>query len=71
MDAQHSIIKAGENDQLPADIFKEHFNRGLSSFLDASPNSLVLIEPSIRDILSDHPVLPQSEFDNDILTDMV
>ena len=51
------------------DIFKEQFDEGLRSFLRASPNSLVLLQPSVRDILSDHPVLPQSELGRETLAE--
>lgn len=64
MDGAHPLIKSGEVEEVPAKIFKRRFAEPLEDFLKASPQSLILIEPSIRDVLSDHPVYPQCELDN-------
>ncbi|KAI5120230.1 hypothetical protein M0805_000044 [Coniferiporia weirii] len=69
VDASHPFVKAGDLDQTPADIFREHFIEPLRSFLVSSPDSLIILEPSIRDILSDHPVFPQCEFDSSLMSD--
>ncbi|KAL5518536.1 POL12 [Sanghuangporus vaninii] len=64
IDAAHPLIKSGEVEEIPAKIFKRRFVEPLEDFLKASPQSLILLEPSIRDILSDHPVYPQCELDS-------
>ncbi|EJD04429.1 DNA polymerase alpha, subunit B [Fomitiporia mediterranea MF3/22] len=69
LDIAHPIIKSGDIDEMPLDIFHRCFVEPLRSFLHASPESLVLVEPSIRDLLSDHPVYPQCEFDNNLFAD--
>ncbi|THH11357.1 hypothetical protein EW145_g701 [Phellinidium pouzarii] len=69
VDAFHPIIKAGHIDQTPGEIFRERFVESLRSFLKVSPDSLILLEPSIRDILSDHPVFPQCELDDSFMAD--
>ena len=52
-------------------MFRNTFSEELKLFLESSPESLVVLEPSIRDVLSDHPVLPQSELDSGLLADPV
>lgn len=61
VDTAHSRIKNGDVDTTPAQIFREHFTKTLRDFLDASPDSIVIIVPSIRDIINDHAVFPQNE----------
>lgn len=56
---------------MPHDIFFDKFVKAILNFFEETPGSLVLLEPSIRDILSDHPVYPQCEFDNSLFSDPV
>ena len=64
IDIAHPRIKSGDVDEMPSRTFLKRFIGPLNSFLEGSPESLILLEPSIRDILSDHPVYPQSELEN-------
>jgi hypothetical protein len=59
----HPSIKNGDIDSTPAHVFRAHFTQNLRDFLDFSPGSIVLLVPSIRDIINDHAVFPQREFD--------
>jgi len=52
----------GDIDSTPAHLFRMQFTQNLRDFLDLSPGSIVLLVPSIRDIINDHTVFPQSEF---------
>ncbi|KAI0916967.1 hypothetical protein AcW1_007714 [Taiwanofungus camphoratus] len=61
VDSANPLIKNGEVDLTPTEMFREHFTEALSEFLSISPQSLVLIVPSVRDIISDHAVFPQCE----------
>ncbi|KAF9046503.1 DNA polymerase alpha/epsilon subunit B-domain-containing protein [Panaeolus papilionaceus] len=63
VDSTHPKIKTGDADVTPANLFKVHFQDTLKSFLTASPTSMVLIVPSVKDLLSGHAVYPQPEFD--------
>ncbi|KLO17265.1 DNA polymerase alpha, subunit B [Schizopora paradoxa] len=69
VDANHPSIRKGDIDEPPSQIFAERVTKPLLSFLHASPNSLILLVPSISDILSNHPVLPQSELEIAALSD--
>ena len=44
-------------------MFRSVFRNRLVEFLDYSPDSCVLLVPSTRDILSNHAVFPQPEFE--------
>lgn len=67
----HQHIKSGEIDHAPTEIFRQTFKEQLRDFLTASPDSLVLLVPSVRDILSDHPVFPQCELGSELSADAV
>ena len=62
----HPKIKAGDLDISPANLLKAHFIDPLRSFVTASPQSIVLIIPSVRDLVSNHAAFPQPEFDPEI-----
>ncbi|KAA1479312.1 hypothetical protein DENSPDRAFT_789044 [Dentipellis sp. KUC8613] len=64
VDASHPKIRSGDIDDTPTDIFRVQFMDKLHNFLDTSPDSLVLLVPSIRDIIHQHAAFPQPEFDS-------
>ncbi|KAH9480575.1 DNA polymerase alpha subunit B [Psilocybe cubensis] len=66
VDAAHPKIKAGELDVSPANLFRAHFVDPLKAFLIASPGSIVLLLPSVRDLTSTHAAFPQPELDADV-----
>ncbi|KZT73834.1 DNA polymerase alpha, subunit B [Daedalea quercina L-15889] len=61
VDSAHPAVMNGDVDEPPANIFQRQFLAGISDFLTGSPDSQVLIIPSVRDIISDHAVFPQGE----------
>ncbi|KAN0125481.1 DNA polymerase alpha/epsilon subunit B domain containing protein [Lactarius tabidus] len=63
VDSNNEKIKTGDTDQTPSEIFHTQFTEKLQEFLETSPNSLVLIVPSVRDVISNHCVYPQSPLD--------
>ena len=71
VDSAHPKIKSGDIEQLPADIFHTHFTESLRDFLDVSPDSLVLLVPSLRDIISRHFAFPQGELPSEFAGDLV
>lgn len=71
IDASHPSVKSGNIDQTPHEIFFDKFGKAILNFVEETPGSLVLLEPSIRDILSDHPVYPQCELENSLFADPV
>ncbi|KDQ62190.1 hypothetical protein JAAARDRAFT_189548 [Jaapia argillacea MUCL 33604] len=70
IDSSHSHVKNGEINKLPTDVFRDRFTESLLQFLDVSPGSLVLILPSIKDIISDHAVFPQCELSQEFSGDI-
>ena len=60
MDSNNEKIKTGDTDQTPSELFHNQFTEKLHEFLESCPNSLILIVPSVRDVISDHCVYPQS-----------
>ncbi|KAI0308436.1 DNA polymerase alpha/epsilon, subunit B, partial [Amylostereum chailletii] len=67
IDRSHPKVILGEVDQDPDEIFQEIFAKNLGELLDISPHTLVLLLPSVRDIISHHAVFPQAELDTDLL----
>jgi DNA polymerase alpha subunit B len=63
LDSSNEKIKAGDLDQTPAELFHTQFTENIHDFLEASPNSLVLVVPSVRDMISDRFVYPQASLD--------
>jgi DNA polymerase alpha subunit B len=66
IDVSHPKIQNGETDASPASVFRARFLDPLRKFLQSSPSSIVVVIPSVRDILSRHCVFPQSEFEAEI-----
>ncbi|EGO23628.1 hypothetical protein SERLADRAFT_356508, partial [Serpula lacrymans var. lacrymans S7.9] len=62
IDSAHPYIRDGEVDRTPKEMFQTLI-LNLHDFLKISGTSNVLMVPSIRDIISDHNVFPQSELD--------
>ena len=63
LDGEHPLIKNGDMDKTPAVLFRENFLDRLSEVLDDVPGSIALVVPSVRDVLGDHAVFPQCEFE--------
>ncbi|KAG8214743.1 DNA polymerase alpha subunit B [Butyriboletus roseoflavus] len=61
VDATNSRIKDGDTDETPRQLFERQFTERLQDFLVQSPDSTVLLVPSINDVISDHAVFPQCE----------
>jgi DNA polymerase alpha subunit B len=71
VDANHQKLKIGDVTQTPLELFHDVFLEPLRTLLDAKPGSIALLVPSVRDILSDHAVLPQSELALSLIDDPV
>jgi DNA polymerase alpha subunit B len=66
VDSFHPKIKIGDLDVSPSNLLQANFVTRLKSFLDTSPGSMVLLVPSVRDLVSDHAAFPQSELSPDL-----
>ncbi|PFH53387.1 hypothetical protein AMATHDRAFT_137918 [Amanita thiersii Skay4041] len=62
VDSAHPRIKAGDADYPPSRIYQARFLNPLIAFLKESPESIVLLLPHVRDLLSDRAVYPQTEY---------
>lgn len=49
-------------DMTPMDLFRSTLLEPLQQLLDGLPGTTVVTVPSVRDLVSDHAVFPQSEF---------
>lgn len=67
----NSRIKDGDTDETPTQLFERQFTKRLQDFLFQSPGSTVLLVPSINDVISDHTVFPQCEFEPEFSKDPV
>ncbi|KAJ3474581.1 hypothetical protein NLI96_g12377 [Meripilus lineatus] len=69
LDCSHPHIKGGLIDSSPSTLFNDLFVERLQGFLDHSPSSIILLVPSVRDILHKYATFPQCELDHDLLND--
>ncbi|KAI0279236.1 DNA polymerase alpha subunit B [Russula aff. rugulosa BPL654] len=63
LDSNNEKIKTGDVDQSPTELFHTQITENLHDYLEACPDSLVLIVPSVGDIISHHCVYPQAPLD--------
>ncbi|KAJ7857613.1 hypothetical protein B0H14DRAFT_2750502 [Mycena olivaceomarginata] len=66
IDALHPLIKSGDVDSTPLNLFRTRFADPLRTYLNSVPGSIALIVPSVRDLVGDHAVFPQSELPVDV-----
>ncbi|KAJ3879965.1 DNA polymerase alpha/epsilon subunit B-domain-containing protein [Lentinula edodes] len=62
VDTAHPLLQSGEIDEAPLDLFYRIFLDPLRDFLTLSPGSIVILVPSVRDLIGTHAVYPQCEF---------
>ncbi|KAJ9098934.1 hypothetical protein QFC19_006158, partial [Naganishia cerealis] len=65
VDAAHPLLKVGDTDYTPAQLFREHISSRLTALLDSSPGTAVILIPSVRDLTSRHVAFPQTPLDKD------
>ncbi|KAK4055754.1 DNA-directed DNA polymerase alpha subunit pol12 [Microbotryomycetes sp. JL201] len=62
IDADHPLIKSGNVDRMPEDVFKTEITTRVLNFLNGSPRSVVILVPHGRDLTNTHVAYPQSPF---------
>lgn len=67
IDSSHPKIKTGDLDVSPSKLFNAQFAERLKGFLKTSPGSIILLVPSVRDLVSDHAAFPQPELSTDLI----
>ncbi|CAE6391160.1 unnamed protein product [Rhizoctonia solani] len=60
VDSNHSLVKTGQIDDMPIDIFRHKIASPLVQLESEIPELLVVIVPSPRDLISHHVVFPQA-----------
>ncbi|THH31178.1 hypothetical protein EUX98_g3002 [Antrodiella citrinella] len=69
IDATHPLIKQGEVDTSPEQMFKDVIINPLQDYMDSKESSLVILVPSVKDVVSDHAVFPQAALDAQLFND--
>lgn len=67
VDSSHPLLKVGDTDLTPQQLFQQEVSRKLSSFLDYSLNTTIVMIPSVRDMISHHIAYPQSPLEREAL----
>lgn len=52
---------------MPNDIFKEQISARLQHLIDGSPSTVIILVPSVRDVVSRHVAFPQAMLEKDVL----
>lgn len=52
---------------MPIDIFKEQVSARLQRLIDASPSTVIILVPSVRDVVSRHVAFPQAMLEKEAL----
>lgn len=65
VDSSHPLMKSGDVDETPQQIFQSAISPKLSSFLDYSLNTTVILVPSVRDLISHNVVYPQAPLERE------
>lgn len=61
------MIKAGNVDELPEDLFRRKISRRLNQVSEQSPRTNIILVPSGRDLVSTHVAYPQAPLDRESL----
>ncbi|QRV77706.1 DNA polymerase alpha subunit B [Ceratobasidium sp. AG-Ba] len=65
VDSNHPLIKAGQVDLSPASLFRERISKHLTRLEADMPELVIVLVPSLRDLISNHVVLPQAALERD------
>lgn len=65
------MIENGDLDTTPQELFTRWFITPLHDYLNSAPGSIVLLVPSVNDILSDYAVYPQPPLSRELCDDKV
>ncbi|KAE8542848.1 hypothetical protein D1P53_000911 [Cryptococcus gattii VGV] len=67
IDSQHPIIKSCAVTETPQEIFRKQISRRLQKVVTQSPSTVIILVPSVRDIVSHHMAFPQSMLEKEYL----
>lgn len=71
LDAAHPHIRQGEVDDPPDVLLRKVIVAPLQEYLDSKEGCLVVVVPSVRDLVSEHTVFPQAQFSETLFNDPV
>ena len=60
VDVDHSLFKAGAVDEYPEQIFRQQVLLRLTEFSENSPQTRIVLVPSLRDVVASEFIYPQS-----------
>ncbi|KZO90375.1 DNA polymerase alpha, subunit B [Calocera viscosa TUFC12733] len=60
IDSNHPLIRKGDVDHTPLEIFQQRIGRPLHGCLNANPGLSLVIVPGVRDLVSFHSAFPQA-----------
>ncbi|OXM76137.1 DNA polymerase alpha subunit B [Cryptococcus neoformans Bt63] len=67
IDSQHPIIKSCAVTETPQEIFRKQISSRLQKVVTQSPSTVIIIIPSVRDVVSHHMAFPQSMLEKEYL----
>ncbi|KAH8825060.1 DNA polymerase alpha subunit B [Flagelloscypha sp. PMI_526] len=62
VDGTNSLIKVGDVDYTPEEMFEKYLLEPLREYLDASKGCIAVLVPSTKDLISAHATIPQAPF---------
>ena len=66
MDASHPLIKVGDIDSTPMELFKQQISTRLTLLMESTPGTAVILVPSVRDLISRHVAFPQTPLEKSV-----
>ncbi|WVQ82653.1 hypothetical protein IAT38_004785 [Cryptococcus sp. DSM 104549] len=67
VDSKHPSIAKGAVTQTPTELFQEQISKRLQRVVDRSPGTIIILVPSVRDLVSRHMAFPQSMLEKEPL----
>ncbi|GHJ84547.1 hypothetical protein NliqN6_0949 [Naganishia liquefaciens] len=66
VDASHPLIKVGDIDSTPMELFKQQISTRLTLLMESTPGTAVILVPSVRDLISRHVAFPQTPLEKSV-----
>lgn len=63
VDSSHPLIQSGKIDVSPSELFKKEITSRLTRITEALSATTIVLVPSVRDLVSNHPAYPQAALD--------
>lgn len=63
VDSNHPLIKIGDVDETPLELFRSQIASRLNAVLEDNPATTIILIASVRDMISQHMAFPQAPLD--------